>query len=120
MALIGHHKISLHTPKVEIEIARLHDESDIDIGSNHLVFNFVTGGFAPQEGSSWEEVMDDRERPIIVVLDENPVPNTREFLACVGRKEELACRLRLNFIVLVPNEISVLVDSGDTRDSAVW
>ena len=119
MALVDHHEISLHPAKVEIEIARLHDEGDVDIRSNHLVFNFVTGGLAPQEGSSWEELMDNCERAIIVVLNEHPVPNAGKLLVRVGGKEKLASWLCLDFTVPVPNEISVSVDSGDARDSAV-
>jgi hypothetical protein len=80
MALIDHHEISLHPANVEIEIARLHDECDIDVRSDHLVFNFVTGRFATQEGSSWEKVMNDSKRAIIVVLNQNPVANAREIL----------------------------------------
>ena len=76
--LPDHHEVTLQAPDIEIEMAGLHDERHVDVCRDHLELDVAAGGFAPQEGSAWQQAVNAGLRAGIAVLHAHPIAHTRQ------------------------------------------
>ena len=77
MAFACHHQVPVEPPYVEIEMAGLDDEGDIDVCRDHLEVHGLAGSLATQERPSRKDRMNDRRAARRIVLHAHPISNAR-------------------------------------------
>jgi hypothetical protein len=108
--LMNHDQIALQPAEVEIGIAPLDDERDVDVGRDGLVFNPLSGRFPAEKRPPGKDVLDDGQGPAIIEVDEHPVSDAGQIQAGLGLEEKAAGGFGPDFGPLVPDEKTVPVN----------
>jgi len=113
MAVPDHHEVALQPSDIEIEVAGLHDERHVDVCRNHLEFDVAAGGFAPEEGSAWQQVVNAGLRASIAVVHAHPIAHARKFGGGLGEVKEFAGQFGWHLAVLAPDQVPPSVNRSD-------
>lgn len=119
MAVPDHHEVALQPSDIEIEVAGLHDERHVDVCRNHLELDVAAGGFAPEEGSAWQQVVNAGLRAGIAVVHAHPIAHAWKFGGGLGEVEEFAGQFGWHLAVLAPDQVSPPVNRGDPGDGQI-
>jgi len=114
MAVSDHHQVALKSSDVEVEVTRLNDERYVNVRSNHLELYVPACGFAPQEGSAWQQLVNTGLRAGIAVVNTHPIAHAWKLSGGLGKVKEFASQFGWCLAVLASDQISPSVDRSDS------
>jgi hypothetical protein len=114
MAVSDHHQVALKSSDVEVEVTRLNDERYVDVRSNHLELYVPACGFAPQEGSAWQQLVNAGLCAGIAVVNTHPIAHAWKLSGGLGKVKKFASQFGWYLAVLAPDQISPSVNRGDS------
>lgn len=119
MAVPGHHEVALQPSDIEIEVTGLHDERHVDVCRNHLELDVAAGGFAAEEGSAWQKVVNARLRADIAVVQAHPIADAWKFGGGPGKVKEFSGQFGWHLAILVPDQVPPSINCTDPGDGQI-
>ena len=86
-------------------MARLDNESNVNVGRYHLEIHFFAGRFAAEKGLSRKHLVDNCRSVIAVVLHGYPIADARQFNRGFNLEIELPGDFRGDFLGLISDEV---------------
>jgi len=114
----SHDQVPLQPVGIEIEMARLDNEGDVDVGGDHLLIVAAACGPAPQVSPARKDLVNDGGPAVVVILRRDPVTDARQVRGLVALVEELSGQLRRHVAGLVSEAVRTAIDGADAGDRA--
>jgi hypothetical protein len=94
-------------------VAGLHDERHVDVCRNHLELDVAAGGFAPEERSAWQQVVNAGLCAGIAVVHAHPIAHAGKFDGGLGEVEEFTGQFGWHLAALTPDQVPPSVNRSD-------
>ena len=116
--LVHHGQVALQPPQVEVGVARLDEEGDIDVGRHELIVDPLAGRLPLQQRLAGEEGVDDGQAASIVQLDGRPVTEAGEVQTCLDGEAEGPRQLRRDLALGIADQVTLPVNGCDAGGRA--